>query len=90
MEDTYERILSILSDIKLFLTELRKYLVKNLHISFLKFESSKSTFAAALYKQRGKLARRFIHSGMAGITALGMIIAPIVANEFPGRDVDPW
>jgi murein DD-endopeptidase MepM/ murein hydrolase activator NlpD len=90
MEDTYDQLQKLFSELKLFFSELKKYLIKNLNISFLKFESGKSTFAAALYRQRGKLARRFIHSGMAGVTALGMIIAPIVAEEFPGRSVDPW
>ena len=90
MEDNYLQLLKFFSEIKLFLTELKKYLVKNLHVSFIKFESGKSTFAQALYRQRGKLARRFIHSGMAGITALGIMIAPILAKEFPGRSVNPW
>lgn len=44
----------------------------------------------ALYRQRGKFARRFVHTGMAALAGLGMIIAPIVANEFPGRSVNPW
>ncbi|OGM09055.1 hypothetical protein A2W13_03875 [Candidatus Woesebacteria bacterium RBG_16_36_11] len=90
MEDTYRQLLKFFSEIRLFLSELNKYLVKNLHVSFIKFESGKSTFAQALYRQRGKLARRFMHSGMAGITALGIMIAPILAEEFPGRSVNPW
>lgn len=45
---------------------------------------------AALYRQRGKYARRLIHSGMAGLAAVGMMIAPIIAEEFPGRSVNPW
>jgi murein DD-endopeptidase MepM/ murein hydrolase activator NlpD len=27
---------------------------------------------------------------MAGLAAVGMIIAPVVAKEFPGRSVNPW
>jgi murein DD-endopeptidase MepM/ murein hydrolase activator NlpD len=27
---------------------------------------------------------------MAGLSAVGIIIAPVVAQEFPGRSVDPW
>lgn len=44
----------------------------------------------ALYRQRGKLSRRLIHTGMAALAGVGMIIAPAVAREFPGRSVDPW
>jgi murein DD-endopeptidase MepM/ murein hydrolase activator NlpD len=31
-----------------------------------------------------------MHSGMAGITALGVMVAPILAEEFPGDSVNPW
>lgn len=73
-----------------FLYQLGVYLIKNLHLSFIKFEAGKGAFAAVLYRQRGKYARRFMHSGMAGLTAVGMMMAPVIANEFPGRSVDPW
>jgi hypothetical protein len=69
---------------------LTKFVIRNLHLSFIKFELVKSLFATVLYRQRGKYARRFMHSGMAGLAALGMMIAPIIANEFPGESVDPW
>ncbi|MBN1169172.1 peptidoglycan DD-metalloendopeptidase family protein [Candidatus Woesebacteria bacterium] len=70
--------------------ELGRYVYKNLHLSFIKFETVKKSFAATLYRQRGKHAKRLMHSGMAGIAALGVIIAPVVAEEFPGRSPDPW
>lgn len=85
-----EEILQTLESFKLFAKELGAYLIKNLHLSFLKFEAGKGIFVAALYKQRGKLSRRLMHSGMAALTALGMVIAPVVAQEFPGRSVNPW
>jgi murein DD-endopeptidase MepM/ murein hydrolase activator NlpD len=90
MEDTYERLLNFSSELKLFFSELFSYLIKNLHLSFLRFEKGKGAFAAALYRQRGKMARRLMHSGMAGLAAIGMMIAPVIAQEFPGRSVDPW
>src|SRR3989344_949602 len=31
-----------------------------------------------------------MHSGMAGLAAVGMMIAPVIAKEFPGKDIDPW
>jgi LysM repeat protein len=77
-------------EIILFFSELTKYLIKTLHLSFLRFESAKRVFATILYRQRGKYAKRFMHSGMAGLAALGMVIAPAISNEFPGKDVDPW
>jgi murein DD-endopeptidase MepM/ murein hydrolase activator NlpD len=85
-----EDILRSLDEFKLFFKELGSYLVKNLHLSFLKFEAGKGVFVAALYRQRGRLSRRLVHSGMAALVALGMVIAPVVAQEFPGRSVDPW
>jgi murein DD-endopeptidase MepM/ murein hydrolase activator NlpD len=77
-------------ELKTFFSELGHYLYKNLHLSFIKFEKIKGVFVTILYRQRGKYARRFMHSGMAGLAALGIMIAPIIANEFPGRAVDPW
>ena len=85
-----EEILQALDAFKLFFKELGSYLAKNLHLSFLKFEAGKGIFVAALYRQRGKLSRRLVHSGMAALAALGVVIAPVVAQEFPGRSVDPW
>lgn len=81
---------SYFSLIKLFSKELGEYLIKVLHLSFVKFESGKSIFASVLYRQRGRYAKRFIHSGMAGLAALGVVIAPVVADEFPQTTLDPW
>jgi len=47
-------------------------------------------FAKALYAQRGKYARRFVHSSMAALAAVGIAIAPIIAQEFPGTSANPW
>ena len=90
MEETYESIFSFFSDFRLFLKELTVYVIKKLHLSFLRFEEGKGVFVTALYRQRGKMARRLMHTGMAGLAAAGMMIAPMIAQEFPGRSVDPW
>jgi len=90
MEDPLSQILAWIAEIKVFARELGNYLYKNLLVSFLKFETGKTVFVSALYRQRGKLSRRLIHSGMAGLAAVGMIIAPVIAQEFPGRSVNPW
>jgi LysM repeat protein len=31
-----------------------------------------------------------MHSGMAGLTAVGMMIAPVIAQAFPGQTINPW
>ncbi|OGM15665.1 hypothetical protein A2V56_01900 [Candidatus Woesebacteria bacterium RBG_19FT_COMBO_42_9] len=90
MEDPLGQILTQLTEIKLFFIELGNFLYKNLLVSFLKFEAGKNIFVSALYRQRGRLSRRLIHTGMASLAALGMVIAPVIAQEFPGRSVDPW
>lgn len=90
MEDNYREIFDFVKEVKLFLVELKNYLIKNLHLSFLRFEAGKGVFVTSLYKQRGKMARRFMHTGMAGLAALGMMIAPAIAQEFPGRNINPW
>ncbi len=90
MDDTFEIFIALWEDIKEFFYELVKYVFKSLHISFLRFEEKKGIFVTALYRQRGKLSRRLTHSGMAAITALGVVMAPMIAQEFPGRSVNPW
>jgi len=90
MEDLFGDYLGFIEEIKEFFLQLTDFILKNLHISFISFEKGKNVFVTSLYKQRGKLARRFMHTGMAGLVALGMVIAPVVAQEFPGRSVNPW
>ncbi len=85
-----EEIIILFDDVKQFLAEFGYFLIKKFHLSFLRFEESKSTFITSLYKQRGKMARKLIHTGMAGLVGLGMMIAPVIAQEFPGRSVNPW
>ncbi len=90
MDNTFEVLLAVWEDIKLFFRELFKFIFKSLHISFLKFESKKGVFVTALYKQRGKMSRQLTHSGMATLATLGIIIAPVIAQEFPGKSINPW
>jgi len=90
MDDSFEKFLDFLSEVKTFFAELTSYLIKNFHLSFLRFEEGKGIFVTALYRQRGKYARRLMHTGMAGLAALGIMIAPVIAQEFPGKSVNPW
>lgn len=85
-----EEILVFVEELKQFLTELGYYLAKKLHFSFTRFEEGKGIFVTSLYKQRGKYAKTLIHSGMATLAGVGMMIAPVIAQEFPGRSVNPW
>jgi len=90
VEPVYSYFVELFEDLTTFSFELSSFLIKNLHLSFLRFEEGKGKFVSILYKKRGKMAKRFMHSGMAALTAFGAIIAPVVAEEFPGRNIDPW
>ncbi len=90
MEKNFEIILEIWEELKTFFFELINFIFKSLHISFLKIEERKGIVVTALYKKRGKLSRTLSHSGMAAIAALGVMLAPLIAQEFPGKSVDPW
>ena len=90
MDDSYQKILDFLTELKTFFIELANYITKNLHLSFLRFEEGKGIFVTALYRQRGRYARRLMHSGMAALASVAMVIAPVIAKEFPGRSVNPW
>lgn len=90
MQDSFEIFITLWEDIKKFAYELTTFTFKKLHLSFLRMEDRKGVLVTALYKQRGKLARRLTHSGIATIAALGVMIAPIIAQEFPGKNVNPW
>jgi murein DD-endopeptidase MepM/ murein hydrolase activator NlpD len=85
-----EDILSVWDELKQFFVEFGYYLTKKLHFSFVRFEEGKGAFVTSLYKQRGKYTKTLIHSSMAALAGVGMIIAPVIAQEFPGRSVNPW
>lgn len=90
MEEYYQQLQELLEEVKFFFSELTTFIINTLHLSFLRIEERKGVVVTALYRQRGKLARRLMHSGMAGLAAVGMMIAPVIAQEFPGRNVNPW
>ncbi len=90
MEKNFEVLLEIWEEIRTFFFELTNFILKSLHISFLKLEERKGIVVTALYRKRGKLSRTLSHSGMAAIAALGVMLAPLIAQEFPGKSVNPW
>jgi murein DD-endopeptidase MepM/ murein hydrolase activator NlpD len=85
-----EDILVFVDELKHFFFDFGNYIFKKFHISLIRFEEGKGIFVTALYKQRGKLSRKLIHTGMAGLAGLGVVIAPVIAQEFPGKSVNPW
>src|SRR5258706_976384 len=90
MDETFETLIELWEDIKTFLSILFKFIFKSLHISFLKAEERKGTIVNALYRQRGKLSQRLTHTGMGALAALGVMMAPLISQEFPGTSVNPW
>jgi len=90
MEDTLQIFLDLWEDIRTFFFELTKFIFKSLHISFIRFEERKGLVVNALYRERGKRARQLTHTGMALLAALGVVMAPVIAQDFPGTSVNPW
>ena len=90
MEKNFEVFIDIWEELKTFFFELGNFILKSLHISFLKIEERKGFVVTALYRKRGKLSRTLSHSGMAAIAALGVMMAPLLAQELPGKSVNPW
>jgi len=81
---------SLLPDIAQFLRLWWEYFSRRVKRSFFRFEYAKGNFAELLYKQRGKFARPFVHSGMVAISAMGMMLVPIVSEEFPNLSGEQW
>lgn len=90
MENNLEIFLKMGEEVRTFLIELANFIFKSLHISFLKIEERKGLVVTALYRKRGKLSRTLSHSGMAAIAALGVMLAPLIAQELPGKSINPW
>ena len=77
------------SDLALFASLWWEFSHKRILQNALRFESVKGKLTQGLYKQRGRLARPFVHSGMGALAAVGIVLAPVISNELPGRS-DPW
>jgi murein DD-endopeptidase MepM/ murein hydrolase activator NlpD len=89
METTSLKLL--LADLKAFFLSLSRWLRQKTLKSFWWFEKVKSLFALILYRQRGRWARPFIHSGMAFLIVGGITLGPtLVAENFPGSTTDLW
>ena len=77
------------SELLVFLSLWWEFLRTRILQNALRFENAKGVLTQGLYKQRGRFARPFVHSGMGALAAVGIVLAPVVSNELPGRS-DPW
>ena len=67
-----------------------RFLFKRGYRLFCWFERIKDGLTRILYRQRGRFAGPFIHMGMVGLLAMGIVLAPVLASSFPGVAADPW
>lgn len=81
---------SIWQEIKEFGQFLFNYFKKRLLLNFARFETAKDFLVGGLVAKRGKYARPFLHSGMAGLVILAILLAPLIGNNLPGLAYDPW
>lgn len=81
--------MSLLQDFQEFSKSWYEFSSTRIRRGFYGFENIKGNITENLYKQRGKLARPFVHSGMGTIAAVGIMLVPIVSEELPGRS-NPW
>ncbi|MBI4033056.1 MAG: M23 family metallopeptidase [Candidatus Blackburnbacteria bacterium] len=80
---------TLLKDLSEFTRLWWLYILRAARTLFWRFETVKTLFAELLYRQRGKFVRPFVHSGMGALTAVGIMLAPIISEELPGTN-DPW
>lgn len=71
-------------EIKLFAVGWYKFWFAKGYRVFSTAEKTKDVIAQGLYRQRGRLARPFVHATMGGVVAMGIVLAPVLANSFPG------
>jgi len=90
VDETFQTLIELWEDIKHFLLDLTRFIVKSLHIGFISVEERKGIVVTALYRQRGKWSQRLTHTGMGVLAALGVIMAPLISQQFPGTSVNPW
>jgi murein DD-endopeptidase MepM/ murein hydrolase activator NlpD len=53
------------------------------YAAFSGFEGAKDILVGFLYRQRGRFTGPFVHSGMMGIMAVGVMLAPFIASSYP-------
>lgn len=73
-----------------FFTFLFHYFRKQLFTAFRRFEATKDFLVGGLVVKRGRYTRPFIHSGMAILVVLGILLAPLIGHNIPGFAYNPW
>jgi murein DD-endopeptidase MepM/ murein hydrolase activator NlpD len=73
-------------EFKQFLKAWGNWWFWRLYRGFAGFEKVKSFVAQGLYKQRGRLARPFMHTAMGGLVAMSITLAPVLASNLPASD----
>lgn len=82
---------SLREDFWQFLCCLGDYFKRKSFRTFHLFEMGKSKMAVALYRQRGRYSRPFIHSGMMLLIVMGVTLGPVLIKEnFPGLSASSW
>lgn len=56
---------------------------------FARFERVKDVVARAMYRQRGRFSRPFVHLGMVGVVAMAVTLAPALAESLPSSSARP-
>ncbi len=69
------------AQINIYQKFLRRYFFKHAYREFAKFERIKDFLATSLYRQRGRFAGPFIHTGMMMLLAFSIMITPIIADS---------
>lgn len=85
-----KKFLSARRDFIDFLKSWGRYVARHAYNLFSWFEKGKDLVTQTLYRQRGRFAKPFVHMGMVGLTAMGVTIAPVLANSLPGLTEDQW
>lgn len=75
--------MKLASELREFFSLWWDFIARHAKISFWRFESFKKGFAELLYRQRGKFARPFVHSGMFALVTLGVMLGPIISEGLP-------
>lgn len=74
-------------DIKIFARLWWDFVFWRAYRGFSQFEKVKQWIAHLLYRQRGRFARPFTHTAMAGLAAMGITLAPVLANSLPATTI---
>lgn len=80
----------LISEFTVFSKRLFYWLRRRLFRAFFHFERGKGVLVTGLYGQRGRFVRPFLHSSMAVLAASSILLAPVIAQELPKKDEDPW